>query len=675
MAPDDRGALWKGPRNQLFRNAGDRRQQEMRSFEPSLLILSVGLSIAAIFKLYFTGHMEITLAAGDTFSYVGPADDGYWGAASVPGRPAMPSLFMALSELTGTRFRVLNELLFTGSTILAVAALRNAGINAGVAFLAALMILFAPLMQYHLDMAMADGIQIGLGMLLFALSLELLLAIRLSQRIVMAVLAGTVAAIMLHTRTEGMLIAAFLAPIAIVAIFEASRSSGLFTSTVALLFALVAPSLALNMGISALNERAFGYDAPISLLTRAETRLMSAFMRIDGGRSGKYVPITKDAREAAYAASPLLAADREVVESKLMLEHAEQYTGIPGALDTQRYIGILKALGARGLETLPAGHSLQDRVAAHEAQLDRISMELEAAFADGRLPERRIIHPFIDPVWREWAPLLPQSMAKVAMLLLAAPQPWLDNYGYGFSLDEKQKHDRVLNRDERLLKKGPMRGQLTSEGSEITSAWLILPGQIFGDVNDGTYQRLAEITLTPQGEAVIVESPVLDERWWIGALGMEVNFEDGSQSVSAQLMKGTARFVPAKNGASAWQYRIDEFPLVLSAEQRAMYDIWLFLSAHWPWFLGGFAVLSLAFAYAWPAHEDTVSELAIYAALAACLSALAARIGYYGIIDATAWHADMRYMVPGYPLLILALALASHFIGRARIAFRKQETA
>lgn len=633
------------------------------------LAQAAGLGVLAIAKLAFAAQCEIYLSSGDNLIYVFLADHGYWGAPFLPDRAPGASLLMALGEAAGVRFRLLGELLLLAGTAASAVTLAALGCNVLAILAASALIVFAPIVNYHLDFAMTDGIQASLTLWLFAAGAGLVLARSARTRGWCALATGACAAMMMQVRPEGALIGAFIVPLAAMTGWRAWRGGKRGMRAIAVMLALLAaPGIMTTATVVALNTASFGTRSQASLLSPAETRLISALMRIDEGRSGRYVPITQAAREAAYAASPLLADRRASLEDPLSLRYAEDYTGIPGSLDTQRYLVLLKALDGRArmpglFSDVRTSGSLREAVAEHEDALNAIAAELEAALADGRLKSRRILHPLLDPVVGAWLPDLPAAMLRMATHLVAAPLPWVDHQGYGFSMTEKFRHDRVLNRDGRRLAKGGLSGTLETGDAAVSQAWLTLQGTFFGEVAGGRQQRLAALTLEPQGHGYRIASPVLDERWLALALGIEVTFADGLTSVSPGLVTGAQQAIAASGGAPAWSYTIERFEPVIPPAQARVYGIWNTTAGAWPYLLAGLAAASIALALPGAAaRRGDGRTSALAAILAATVFALAARLGYYAIIDVAAWHSDMRYIVPGLPLLALAMVLAGQLI-------------
>ena len=111
--------------------------------------------------------------------------------------------------------------------------------------------------------------------------------------------------------------------------------------------------------------------------------------------------------------------------------------------------------------------------------------------------------------------------------------------------DPSSRSDTSLQFDDRPVEFWPtalIRSALETGDAAVSQAWLTLQGTFFGEVAGGRQQRLAALTLEPQGHGYRIASPVFDERWLALALGIIL-------LCIAFLINGTVLALQGRSGA------------------------------------------------------------------------------------------------------------------------------
>ncbi len=260
-------------------------------------------------------------------------------------------------------------------------------------------------------------------------------------------------------------------------------------------------------------------------------------MRIDGGHSGRYIPITEKARKMAFANSPTFLQWQNTIEDPYIIKLSEQYTGISHSLDTQRYLGLLKALGQKNLtkpglfdsDILPS--VIKNGIITHEATLNKIASEINLAISAGKIPSRFVLSPMIDPVIGEWLKYVPASFWKICKLLYFSPTSRVEMQGYGISKLESARETRILNRNSKLISTTPLTGQIMINASEnIASVSLYndpIVLQVFSTAIKPVFLAVASNLIKIESNHYTFKFPVLQERWDTNSLILRITLSNG----------------------------------------------------------------------------------------------------------------------------------------------------
>jgi hypothetical protein len=629
--------------------------------------------VLVVLKFAMVAQNEIVFLPSDNMTYVLYAQHQFWGTAYLPDRPVLTSLWMAFSELTGVRFRLLQEIIYVAASLLALLAVHR--INSGRVFSLTffVLVLFAPVVTYHLDFAMADGLYIT--QLLYLVSF-LVLALSAGSKPAFfsyTCLAGAAAAAMIHTRMEMEFVGTIACAFGVLLWIKArSRATSPVGGVVLPIGLFCGPILLSIMLVLWLNASIFGYRGLTNSLSVNESKVMKQLMRIDGGHDGRYLPITARARELAYDASPTLKKWRTAIEDPWVIEMSKNYTGVPNSLDTQRYLYLLKRIerssahpGVSGIYDVPA--DVKASVTRRENELEKIASELQAAFDRGALPRRFAPSSLIDPVVASWLPYTPASLAKITGLLFVSPGPWMDLTGYGMLNSLSIQHSAVLNRDSRLTMKGPMQGLIVVDaGKDIVSMDLYVNPilfPMFGPYVEQPDQKLSSAVVklharSASSATYSFEFPPTVERWVPDTLALRIKSADDVWTNVTPLSVGAeVKLAASSNGVTS--YQITKFDPIISSSQARSYRLQNMIAEYFPAILKSLcivAIIILLFAHK-KMFRAMVDRQDAALALSLCLVVLVSRIVLLVLVDVAAWHVDVRYVAPILPVLLMAICI------------------
>lgn len=635
----------------------------------------VVLFLCIVLKLFLVSQSEIYLSSGDNLTYVYFADHGYWGTPFLPDRPPVTSLWMMLSNKLGVRFRMLQEVLFLTSTGLMAMALSKCRSNRLVSLLFFVIVIYAPIANYHLDFAMADGLYMCLNLLLVAVMIFLLLAPTKRQKILLSTTAGFVASAMILTRVEYEYVLIIVFAVCSLEFYtkkENIRVALITASTVA--FLIMVPVVFFVLIVSWEADKSWGYFGVPNFITKGESKVMKQLMRIDGGHDGLYMPITPKARALAFEASPEFNKWRDVIEDPFVIKLSEDYTGVSGSLDTQRYLPLLKRIGqSSAYPGLFGDVDLKiDRLKVtglREAELTVIASELNKALEEGRLPKRPAPFSLVDPVINKWIGLIPKSLSKLTGLLVSSPPPWVDMQGYGLLKRESERMTRVLNRDVTLTQKGPMKGLLTVRpGKEIVGIDLYVNALIFpmfAQFDKFPSERISTGKIAKKSETeYLFEFPPTNERWVPVTLALHIIYSDGSNENISHLEVGPTITIRPDQKDGVVAYCISEFSPIISEHQSLSYGVQNVFAKIYPFIIYVFSgFIGLFFCWSCLRYLVCRRNLVftdtskLFLILCFMFIVFISRFILLCVVDVAAWHVDVRYLAPVFPVFIAMIVI------------------
>jgi hypothetical protein len=351
-------------------------------------------------KLALVAHNEIISVADDSASYANQSV-GPWVLDMPPGY----SMWLRFCQIFGIPQRIMIEGLYLFAVLLVAYAGRKCfGVFAGYAIVASLS--FAPSSYFLFDLGLTDGFYTCLTLMALGLSM-LLLAAKTTLRIVtLAVGLGGILGIMAITRNEDPLVAFWVLSLVIALAIVWRRESvyildwDFWRKSLAVGLVASATAWAIVFSLCLSYYSAQGVFARGRALIPGHIRLLRNLARIETGQPQvRFVPISQRSRELAYAVSPTLAKLRPLVENPQ---------------DSWQVVSRQFGLASGEIGGGWIWHAINDKMlsqrspAVAEAEYEKINAELQAAFDDGRLKRRFILHPFIGGnllgLWREMRP-------------------------------------------------------------------------------------------------------------------------------------------------------------------------------------------------------------------------------------------------------------------------------
>lgn len=615
--------------------------------------------VAAIFKFILVLQNEIYLSAGDEIGYIYYASYQFWDTPYLPIRPPILSLWMDFSNSIGIRFRILQEIIFIFSVAFSSFVLMKLKINMKVIFTYYMLILFSPILTYHLDFAMADGFYAIQHIIFVSLCL---LAFHYTEKYkfyTVLIFTGILAALMIHTKSE--IEVMILSIVLFFAILFFSKRIDLKIKIIGFFFFL-APIILVTLLILHNNYKSYGYFGLTNIFTKNALDVMKQLIRIDKGSDHPYVPITEHAREEAYVLSPTLKKYESVVENEKYLKYSKEYTGIEGSIDTQRYVGIfsdIMPVTSCWFSDTDKSPDIIQKVKLKESELEKIALELKEGLDKGKGNSRISFFPsLINPEYGQWIFGSFESIFKNFMMFFKAPEPWVDNFGYWMPTTEKNRFNEILNRNTQLLKKGPMYGIIKSNNTnikQIKNIYLFVDNNknpFFSSCNLRNEYIEGSLIYNEKENTATFSFPEMDERWILLNLGIKVTMLNDEERYLGVLSLGNNIELP---GDPSITFKINKFDLNLNTYQKISYATQSYLAKIYPYLL--FTIVGLWFFISALKYKKIFKLLNTNVFFRSSILFLSLififKFSLVVLVDLAAWSSNIRYIVPIYPIFIL----------------------
>ena len=636
------------------------------------------LVVAGLIKLWLMAGIEISAlpwAAHDDGLYVTLAKNilnGTWLGNYTPQTlikvPFFP-VFMAGSYTLSVPLPVAQELLYIGFCLLMLRALRPA-----FTYLA-LLVIYLPLLFCPITLSehrvIRDLLYTSLFLIMVACTFALILRCQERLRTVLwwVVGLGLSVALLWNTREEGVTVLPFLGFASIlIVIGNMSRASwcdvrrgmlqlGRLVWIPILLFTVV------NLLICSLNYAKYGMFATNEIQTRSFKRAFGTLCGIDSDQKIRYVPLSLASLEKAYAASPAarelkpffngpLTAWKVNGAELVTAEYANEYKG-----DWFKW-AFRDAVAAAG--HCSSWHAAND-------YYNKLYRELTDAFATGKLNgagARSASSLPIMPPEQYWKPVTKSFLKGLDILMnfpIVCGPPGINEAVGGLDPAGVELFEQVMGA--RAVKPNTMTGWAVCSGNSADLEIVRPDGQV----------RNMGITRSPRGDVVLALKGALTPD---GLYGFSIGFIPGDKlrvfcadgRTLAMLEPVSGRHV--ERVADTPAATIDEgvvIDTVIEHRPKLLsfkYNVHSMIAAFYRTTLRWFECVALvAILLTLPLFRRK-SVLWLYALVSAAIAAFLPRLVALAIVDASLFTAviHLRYIAPGFPFLLLALALPLAFV-------------
>lgn len=363
----------------------------------------------AVFKVFLVADLEVFGQRFDELGYARSIVDHYYNCDPAANwlfiRPLGFPIFGAICMESGIPYRVCIEVFFLACTAFFCRALIMVFKGPMIPLLAAVGLVFHPWVLTGFNQLLTEPFYLCLILLLLGLAIRLTMMERLRFYSPSLYVLGLLMAYMMLTRRESPWIFGV-----IVLIFSLRFARGYLSGKVGMgrsilaLWLIALPILTYQGSlflVSAANYQKWGIFATNEQEAPGFSKLLDVLYRIETPDPSLWAPVTRQTLEMAMAVSPRFATLREGLENPHTANMAfgQQTTGRPGELGAWMWWQLYSSVAEAGHYTSPK---------AANAWMLETAAELEAAFADGRLPERSFSTPFpIDPNFANWLPRFP----------------------------------------------------------------------------------------------------------------------------------------------------------------------------------------------------------------------------------------------------------------------------
>lgn len=415
--------------------------------------LFYGCASLAVLKLLLVSREEIIarFLPHDDLNYMLAAQRWYWFGHGYNYmmyiRQPIYSLWIALAHVTRVPLRIAIELLFLLAAFCLVRAFLRAGLSCYLCTLCFAFIVFHPVSFQLFDWALSDTLYAVVLLLAMAAIIAMWLERNTFRFRRNALLSGIALGLMWNIRPEGVLIVGLLGFLAIIAAFVQWRAGNPTRLVLPRAGAMVMiPGLvilAITTALATANFCKIGLFATSELDAPGFAALCKALLRIKPSKSLHLVPITAEARQLAYAASPTFAQLKPKLEnSSAWVYPISARLGAPGQVIAGLTYWFFRDAAAQ------AGEFQSARQA--DTLFARAAREINKALRDGRLPSRFVAVNFLDPELSDYLSYVPASFKGAIRLMVSTADPPRDSD----TPDLKTQHlyDQMANRRSALLR-------------------------------------------------------------------------------------------------------------------------------------------------------------------------------------------------------------------------------
>ena len=372
------------------------------------------IAIAVVLtKLWLIHSEEICGSATyhDAFWFVRSARDWYWGAdynwTAFVRPPAYP-LWLAVTSAAGVPQRIAIDLLQMSGFALLALGLRRSGVSR-VACLAGFAAACLHPGSFQLNnYTMADVFYSAV----LPMTIGGLLLAMITRSKVAAVGCGMGLATLWFTREESVLIVLLLAAFCVISLlFARSKAEGWQTAAGRVFvpsLVVVATLAAFILTVYSVNRRTFRAFAKSEMSGPSYSAALDALIRIEPRQPQRFVPVTSESLELAFAVSPTFARLKPYYEGDV---------GTGWRTETFNQQGVRGEIGINylmwALRNAAAEAGIHADAKKAEKFYNRMAREINAACDDGRLPARVVWASFIGPNLLPNLHRLPRSFSEM----------------------------------------------------------------------------------------------------------------------------------------------------------------------------------------------------------------------------------------------------------------------
>jgi hypothetical protein len=617
----------------------------------------IGVLVGAVAKLALVADHEIVAAyrPHDDYWQILSAAHWYWGRPydvwTLMHLPVYP-WFIALTGLTGLPLRMSIELCYIAGAAALSASLARLGLTVPLRLCAFALVVFHPHSVASFDYALAEMLYACLLLFFVALFLRLIVPRSPGEWRASAGLFALTTALVWHCRKESILLGGLFGVVAVGIL--AAVLWGALTRGQALRFGVVVVAIplgaALGLGavIATVNGLRYGLWRTNELVATNFVRAYSSLQAIRPDRRIRFIPVTRDARQKAYAVSPAFRELQAIFDGPTepwYMAESKRWLGHPGEVGGGWfYWSLIDAAAA-------AGHFKTARDA--EAFFGRVADEITAAVKDGRVPSRRALLPYVDPALSLWLPHVPGSFVKVTAALWPSHPAGLPGKPPEVPAGVVADFDAVAHR----------RAHAIRPASYLAEGWALGSSSppIRVEIVDGSGRTLpASFESRPRPDVPVMRDPPAHPGppalgftvEWVASRDLEsvalrVVLEGNRSAVSTPLST-----VPLSQGTRLHSADNDEIVYIaldrLTGRLQAAHDVITDVVARWyPLVLSLVAAVCVARLVIVVTGGSMVVNAPAAVALSFVLVMVVSRLVFFAILDASAWAGNQtRYLFP-----------------------------
>lgn len=379
---------------------------------------ALGLLLVALGKLWLVHTEEIYGSATeyDALWNLNAAKQWYWGSEyswTAFARPPAYPLFIAFVHLCGIPLRVAIELMQAIGYLALIAALRRAGVPRGICVVSFAAMILHPGSFQHNSYTMSDSYYAAI----LPLALGGLLLTLFTARLTHAIWTGIALAVLWNTREESFLIPAMLVVFFGTALLRQRAATSCWKAACRFWLGpggtMLATLMVLILAVHSANYWAFQSFSKSELTSSNFQAAYKALLRIKPSRDQRFVSVSNEALEMAYAVSPTFAKLKPQFTGDLGRNWqvpAREALGIH-EIGAPWFLWALRSVAAssEGIHETPAS--------ANRFYLEA-AREINRACDEGRVPTRFVLSSFLDPGALSNICYMPESFPTIAGLFL-----------------------------------------------------------------------------------------------------------------------------------------------------------------------------------------------------------------------------------------------------------------